>query len=75
MILYRPLEECLTELETLAKEGNRKEFVKKSVDFYVQMGKLEKMGWVIKPSEITRSYQQRYDQMKLLLGLGRDEKI
>ena len=73
MILYKPLEDVLADLEKQAKAGDRKGFVQTSVKFYAQMGDMQKRMRLIQtqPHETedsSRHYQTRYDQLKLLLG-------
>lgn len=67
---FKPLERALEKLEELAKKGDVKGFERESEMFYVYMPILEgyKSFMGERAVEMTRHYQSRYEQVKLMLG-------
>lgn len=67
-MMFKPLEESLVELERCAKEGTFLRFLEETKTFYKRLGVLSKYTVLgVETSELVRHYQQRYDQIKILM--------
>jgi hypothetical protein len=66
-ITYKPLEETLGILEGYAKKGNRRGFEDETHMFYERMAKLQGLHWVADISQVCKSYQTRFEQIRIMM--------
>lgn len=70
MILYKPLEQTIKNLEDISNNPDEEKFKAESESFYKLLGEMESkmniMGFIGDYTATERHYQKQYDQIKLM---------